>query len=542
MDNFDIARSLLNVKSAETSGSSQTRTITGVATSDSEDGTVMIDFGGESLSYSEEQSVEVATTQPVSKGDTVIVTLIGADGTAKSPIVTGIIGRGDEIYDAVDEAVTAATAAQIAANGKNHIFHQASAPDASSVSLIEGDTWFDTDDDYKMYMWDGSTWVAEQFGSEAIEDLAVTNAKIANGTIQSAKIAQLDAGKITSGTMSADRISGGTLMLGGDNNTDGVAEIYDANGNKISTLDKDGIQTTNLTATDSIYVDGDDSSYFKIPFAAESTQAVDYDPSGSGLITLASDVDGYMEISNDGIKNVMNANASDSGDAYSKVTKLQQQLNGSIQIRNDITKNGSVTGYNYSDFTIDGITIRGRNYDTNESWAALYKRNQILMTGFQWTSPTSNIAYNIFEATSGGITVGESIFSVTANALLIAALPSLLKRYTLSSKSAASATDIYWDPFTASVDGVFIGYARMRWTANASGRRVLSIMTKEGSSRSSTSMIYTVPASPSYVTDITIPILIDLSADQGISIDAYQNSGSSLTANGNLVGIYIPAA
>lgn len=537
MDGFDLAKSLLNVKRGETSGSSQTKTIIGTATSDSEDGIVLVDFGGDSVSYSDEQSVEVSTTQPIKKGDSVIVNLVGADGTAKTPIVMGVIGRGDELQSSVDSALiaaenaeTAATNAQTAANGKNRLFHQAAAPD-SSVGLITGDTWFDTDDDNKMYMWNGTGWTAEQFGGEAIEDLAITNAKISN----------LDAGKIATGTMSADRINGGTLVLGGSNNTDGVAEVYNANSNLITTIDKDGIQTTNLHATDSIYVDGDDTSYFKIPFTAENTQAIDYDPAGGGNI-LASDVDGYMEISNAGIKNVLNASAESSGDAYSKAMKLQQLVDGSIQIRDDITKNGSATGYNYSEFTIDGITIRGRNYDTNESWAALYKRNQILMTGFQWTSPTSNTAYNIFEATSGGITVGESIFSATASALLIKALPSLLKRYTLSSKSAASATDIYWDPFTATVDGVFIGYARMRWTANASGRRVLSIMTKEGSSRSSTSMIYTVPASPSYVTDITIPILIDLSANQGISIDAYQNSGSSLTANGNLVGIFIPAA
>jgi hypothetical protein len=48
--------------------------------------------------------------------------------------------------------------------------------------------------------------------TEIIDDLAVTNAKIADATIQNAKIATLDAGKINTGFLSADRIQLGTGM------------------------------------------------------------------------------------------------------------------------------------------------------------------------------------------------------------------------------------------------------------------------------------------------------------------------------------------
>ena len=108
-------------------------------------------------------------------------------------------------YEAAKAAYNKAVNALTAANGKNKVFHQATAP-ASSVGLQTGDTWFDTDDGYKMYTWGGSSWAAEQFGVNAIADLSITNAKIANSTIESAKISTLDAGKITSGTIATARL------------------------------------------------------------------------------------------------------------------------------------------------------------------------------------------------------------------------------------------------------------------------------------------------------------------------------------------------
>lgn len=46
---------------------------------------------------------------------------------------------------------------------------------------------------------------------------------------------------ITAGTMLADRIKGGTLILGGKDNGNGVAKVLDASGNEIVRLDKNGV-------------------------------------------------------------------------------------------------------------------------------------------------------------------------------------------------------------------------------------------------------------------------------------------------------------
>lgn len=98
---------------------------------------------------------------------------------------------------------------QTTADGKNTVFYQTSAPSTSNRKV--NDVWFDTDDSNKMYYWNGSAWTARQFGTNAIANLAITNALIADGTIQNAKIANLDAAKITSGFINVARLQAGSI-------------------------------------------------------------------------------------------------------------------------------------------------------------------------------------------------------------------------------------------------------------------------------------------------------------------------------------------
>ena len=80
----------------------QTTTVYGVAASDSAEGLVLIDLGGDTVSPDDDQSIECETTFKVYEGDEVIVSLIGADGSGKTPIVVGIVGRGDEQQAQID--------------------------------------------------------------------------------------------------------------------------------------------------------------------------------------------------------------------------------------------------------------------------------------------------------------------------------------------------------------------------------------------------------------------------------------------------------
>ena len=52
---------------------------------------------------------------------------------------------------------------------------------------------------------------------------------------------------ITAGTMSAERINGGTLKLGGNNNTNGSIQVVDANGKSLVNISKDGLVLSNGT-------------------------------------------------------------------------------------------------------------------------------------------------------------------------------------------------------------------------------------------------------------------------------------------------------
>ena len=121
---------------------------------------------------------------------TVITSMIDADAvteTELSPVVVGNIATAQSTATA---ALSTATAAQTATNGKNKIFYTTSAPTATAV----GDLWFDSDNGYRLAQWNGSAWV----------DFGLGNAAIGN----------LDAGKITAGIISSIEIQGGTPVSG----------------------------------------------------------------------------------------------------------------------------------------------------------------------------------------------------------------------------------------------------------------------------------------------------------------------------------------
>lgn len=131
-----LAAALFGSKRAESQEvltDATTRTYVGTALTDSVDGTVFVDLGGdvtlpddvEGLTEHSAEGIEVSTGPGVRAGDEVIVTLVG--GTPlKTPMVTGVAGEGDDqdariatasaaaeaAWDWADEAHTAASQAQ----------------------------------------------------------------------------------------------------------------------------------------------------------------------------------------------------------------------------------------------------------------------------------------------------------------------------------------------------------------------------------------------------------------------------------------------
>ena len=107
-------------------------------------------------------------------------------------------------------AQSAATAAQTTADGKNKVYRQTSQP--TGGTYVEGDLWFDTDDDNKIYRFTSGSWgTAVTLGNNALASISAN--KITAGTIDASVItvSNINAGNISTGTLAAARIAAGSL-------------------------------------------------------------------------------------------------------------------------------------------------------------------------------------------------------------------------------------------------------------------------------------------------------------------------------------------
>jgi hypothetical protein len=119
---------------------------------------------------------------------------------------------GNKLYAYVGTAWVLKQDADIAsaltsANGKNTIYRQTAQP--TGGTYVTGDTWFDSDDNNKIYRYDGSAWVAVQLGGNGLANISANS--ITTGTIDASVItvSNLDAGNITTGTIDV----GGSIKI-----------------------------------------------------------------------------------------------------------------------------------------------------------------------------------------------------------------------------------------------------------------------------------------------------------------------------------------
>jgi hypothetical protein len=103
----------------------------------------------------------------------------------------------------------AIAAAQTTADGKNKIYRQTTAP---TGTLVAGDLWFDTDDDNKIYRYDGTNFIANTLGTNALADFSAN--KITSGTIDASvvTVSNINAGNISTGSLASARIAAGTIV------------------------------------------------------------------------------------------------------------------------------------------------------------------------------------------------------------------------------------------------------------------------------------------------------------------------------------------
>lgn len=120
--------------------------------------------------------------------------------------------KQDEISAVASEAMDMADSAMTSANGKNTIYRASSQPTGGTYA--NGDVWFDTAHDNKIYRYDGTTWVGFALGDDALDSLSAN--KLTAGTIDASQItvSNLDAGNITTGKLGAARIKVDEIEIG----------------------------------------------------------------------------------------------------------------------------------------------------------------------------------------------------------------------------------------------------------------------------------------------------------------------------------------
>ena len=122
-------------------------------------------YFGEAYAAQTEYSVWVdgSTVADITANNTSLDTS-NVDGVSASTVISNI-----------NQAIADAATAQATADGKIETFFQATPPTASGY----GDIWFDTDDGYRIYTWNGSAWVDSQDTDIA---LAIADASTAQAT------------------------------------------------------------------------------------------------------------------------------------------------------------------------------------------------------------------------------------------------------------------------------------------------------------------------------------------------------------------------
>jgi hypothetical protein len=176
--------------------------------------------------------------------DTAVFSAAQTTADTAQTIASAAQSAASAAQSSAKQAQSTATSAQTTADGKNKIFSSASEP--SHVGIVPGDMWFQLDSNQNVSgikVWNGSAFtdmvlvankllVASSVGTTQIADNAIVTGKIAanaitaesgviaDAAITNAKIASLDAGKITTGYVDAARIAAGSitadkLLVGG---------------------------------------------------------------------------------------------------------------------------------------------------------------------------------------------------------------------------------------------------------------------------------------------------------------------------------------
>lgn len=159
---------------------------------------------------------------------------------------------------------------------------------------------------------------------------------------------------IIAGTMLADRIKGGTLVLGGKNNGDGVAKVLDGSGNEVVRIDNYGISINNMGAGGLLLSNG--NMYIRNE-DGDTVGILRYQDGGVSIQSYGGN-DARMHLGNDG-SFILGGTA---GNIYGvSGGPLQINAAGELQISGKTTKTGKIEFSDGTYLTIQNGCVVGGN-------------------------------------------------------------------------------------------------------------------------------------------------------------------------------------
>lgn len=166
------------------------------------------------------------------------ITPVTVTSTGMTTSNTDGVYKLDTASPAFTTVQTQASNAWSAALGKNTVFYQTTAP--STSGRVAGDVWFDTDDGNRMYGFNGTSWVAYQFGTASFLNASVDLSKLADGSVSAAKLID---GSVVAGKIAASAV--GTNELAANSVVAGKIAAYTITGDRIAA---NTITATNIAA------------------------------------------------------------------------------------------------------------------------------------------------------------------------------------------------------------------------------------------------------------------------------------------------------
>jgi hypothetical protein len=131
------------------------------------------------------------------------------DGTTWVDPTTGTAKVYDTDAEDFVELAAVDLTARASADGKNTIYRQNAEP--TGGTYVTGDTWFDEDDNNRIYRYNGTAWVALQLGGNALANISANAINTGTLNANNITVSNLDVGTMTTGNLAASRISAGTI-------------------------------------------------------------------------------------------------------------------------------------------------------------------------------------------------------------------------------------------------------------------------------------------------------------------------------------------